>query len=233
MTLTCYTTLIRTEQDRVTFLTMSKNKRAFTLLETLTVVTVMAILMTAALPAINSMSNATGRQGAVNTLLNVFEQARITALSNGVNSYVGFADQSLSQLGNDFPYHAYIIFRDRVDSDPAGVQYVAVTKWMFLPKNISFKKDCTSLFQDGTAVVPVPANNLPQLANGASLPAIVYTHTGAIKTPSKTESLCLYLYQGVFTNNRDMLMTKNSTYFDRITFQRFTGRAETDLATLQ
>ncbi|MDR0534600.1 MAG: prepilin-type N-terminal cleavage/methylation domain-containing protein [Verrucomicrobiales bacterium] len=212
---------------------MNKNKQGFTLLETLTVVSVMAILMATALPAINSMSNSTGRQGAVNTLLNAFEQARIAALTNGVNAYVGFADQSLSQLGTDFPYHAYIIFRDRVDSDPAGVQYVAVTKWMFLPKNISFKRDCTSLFQDGTAVLSIPSGNLPQLNSGASLPSIVYTPTGAIRTPSNPANLCLYLYEGVFANNRDTLMTKNSTYFDRITFQRFTGRAEMDLATLQ
>jgi prepilin-type N-terminal cleavage/methylation domain-containing protein len=213
---------------------MNNNNRGFTLLEILTVVTVMAILTAISLPAINSMSNATGRQGAADTLLNVFEQARITALTNGVNSYVGFADESCSQLGTDFPYHAYIIFRDRVDSDPAGVQYVPVTKWMFLPKNISFKKNnCTSLFEDTNAVVPVPANNLPQLADGAALPAIVYTPTGSIRTPSNPENLRLYLYEGVFVNNRETLMSKNSTYFDRITFQRFTGRAEMDLARLQ
>jgi prepilin-type N-terminal cleavage/methylation domain-containing protein len=91
---------------------------AFSLLELLVVIAIMAVMMSLLLPAVSGFSSTAGRRGAVNILMNTFEQARVAALESGQTVYVGFADA-------DFPveemkYSAFIVFRDATDEEKSA-----------------------------------------------------------------------------------------------------------------
>jgi hypothetical protein len=192
------------------------NRRAFTLLELLMTSTLIITLTAVSLPAVRSMSGVVGRQGATDHVLLAFEQARITALSHGARAYVGFADDSLRPLGAEFPYHAYIIFRERTDDDPAGADFIPVTKWLFLPRHILFQRGC-SLLQNAA---PLAVTGLPRLADTASLPVITYSPTGNIDAAG---DLRLYFDEGAAGN---ATANARAAAFDYINLRRFTGRAE-------
>ncbi|MDR1191946.1 MAG: prepilin-type N-terminal cleavage/methylation domain-containing protein [Verrucomicrobiales bacterium] len=192
------------------------HRRGFTLVELLVAVTIMITLMAVALPAINAMSGAIGRRGAADQVLLAFEQARVTALSHGVRAYVGFANEAFHPLGAEFPWHAYIIFRERTDADPAGAEFVAVTKWLFLPRHILFQRDCP-LFQNAAMQT---VSGLPRLADRVTLPVIAYSPTGNI---DHSGDLHLYLDEGV---SGKVTRGARAGAFAYINLRRFTGRAE-------
>lgn len=205
----------------------------FSLIELLAVICILAIMAAMSAPVLTSLSNQSGRKGAVNILLNSFEQARVTALSNGVNAYVGFANETAFPASDSpYPYRAFILFRDRTDEDPGTGQYVAMTKWMLLPKNISFKRERYSVIGDPSLSVPhtvISDGSIPKVGNGTALPAIVFSPSGSIQNPTNTADLKLYIYEGFFASGKDNFISPNRTFFERLSFRRFTGRAELDI----
>jgi prepilin-type N-terminal cleavage/methylation domain-containing protein len=206
--------------------------RGFSLIELLAVLSILGIIAAMSAPVLTSLSNQSGRKGAVNILLNTFEQARVTALSNGVNAYVGFANETaFPTSGSPYPYRAFIIFRDRTDEDPGTGQYIALTKWTLLPKNISFKREPKSVIGDSITVPHTVTcdGSIPHVGNGTALPALVFSPSGSIQNPTNTADLKLYIYEGFFASGKDNFISPNRTFFERLSFRRFTGRAELDI----
>lgn len=215
-----------------------RSTRGFSLIEMLGVIAILITLATLSLPTLSALSNQAGRKGAVNLLLNTFEQARVAALTSGCTTYIGFANELLfNQAGSEYPYRAFVVFRERTDTDSPGGTYVQLTRWLFLPKNISFKRERFSVVGNPATTVPYPLtladNSISMLKAGDQIPALAFGPTGTIQNPTGSSDLRLFIYEGFFANNQDNFKSRNATYFERISFQRFTGRAQLDITTLQ
>jgi len=205
------------------------HSRGFSLLEMMAVMVIMGVMLTLAAPALSSFKNTMGRKGAINQLLNSFEQARVAALTQGVNVYFGFADAS-SAFPNKLKCKAYIIFRDRSDTDPVGTRaFVPLTKWIQLPQGISFQKvngDNTTLMADAN-LFSVEAGCLPVVDKTATirLPVLTFNTSGYIEKPSR-QCMRLLIYEGFHGPSGPNFTNPSNTKFDVIAFRRFSGRAE-------
>ncbi len=219
----------------------SGNKRlraGFSLLETMGVLTGVAMFASISLPAVNSLVNQSARAGAANLLLEAFEQARVSALSSGSNTYVGFANEILfPESDSEYPYRAFIIFRDRKDTDPGNGQFVALSRWQFLPKNISFKRERFSIVGAPPGSAPYALTltdaSIPRLKVGDRMPVVAFSSYGTIENPIQANELRLFLYQGFFSNGRENPTSQNTGWFDHISLQRSTGRAQLDVTTIE
>jgi prepilin-type N-terminal cleavage/methylation domain-containing protein len=211
-------------------------RSGFTMLELMVVLTIMGIIMVLALPAVKGFSGSAGRKGAINMMLNTFEQARVAALTSGTNVYVGFANDDKS-FPKEMQCRAFIVFRDRLDSDKAYAgsvpTYTPLTKWVLLPKGISFRKDPisdSSLLSDDLKAAILP-NNLPQPKVGQdvpSIPVLTFNASGFIETDGKY--LRILIYQGFQGDSGPNFTSQDDTYFDMVGLRKYTGRAELFLA---
>lgn len=208
----------------------------FTMIELLVVLIIMGMMTVLALPALKGFSGSVGRKGAINLMLNTFEQARVAALTSGTNVYVGFADDS-KNFPQEMQCRAFIVFRDRLDSDKAYAgsvpAYTTLTQWTLLPKGISFRKDPisdSSLLSDDLKT-NIPSNNLPQPKAGQSIPSIpvlTFNSAGFIETDSKY--LRILIYQGFQGDAGPNFTSQDDTSFDMLGLRKYTGRAELLLA---
>lgn len=204
----------------------SRLASGFSLIELMAVMVIMTVMLALSAPALSSFKNTVGRKGAINQLLNSFEQARVAALTQGAKVYVGFADSS-SQFPDKLKCKAYIIFRDRFDDEPATPQFIPLTKWIMLPQGISLQKvnnDQSTLMSDN-ARVNVDAGCLPLLSGTVQIPALVFNTSGYIESPGN-QYLRLLIYEGFHGVNGPTLSNPNNQKFDVIAFRRFSGRAE-------
>lgn len=106
---------------------------AFTLIEMLIVIAIIAVLSALLVPAVQGLMGTSGRRGGVNTMMAVFEQARLSALESGVRSYVGFPVKAANET-NAFSH--VIVYRDPRPEETAPV---AVTRWQKLPQGVFYE----------------------------------------------------------------------------------------------
>ena len=215
----------------------SRYKVGFSLYELLAVMAIMGILLAVSAPNLLQISNATGRKGAVNVLLNAFEQARVAALSSGKNTYVGFATETGFSASSEYLYRAFIIFRETTSEEQANGQgpFLALTKWEVLPKNIYFLQDANRLVGDSNSAphsIDVQ-QSLPQVSSGTTIPVIQFNSFGAIQNPLPNSSptppddgkIDIYITENQYNPSASQLASRGNL-LDRITFSRFTGRAQ-------
>lgn len=213
-----------------------RRSRGFSLLELLVVIAIMAVMMSLLLPAISGFSSTAGRRGAVNILMNTFEQARVAALESGQTVYVGFADADFPV--EDMRYAGFIVFRDATEEEKAaGKTYVVLKKWTKLPKTIAFKRVNSSLIPESSGTLQFASlkNELSTTfsAWNEKMPYISFNSSGAIDEPSG--NLRVFLYEGYFAGGRDnFTRNKNiqespSGLFEQISLSRYTGRAQLDI----
>lgn len=208
------------------------SSQGFSILELLLVISVIAIMMSLLLPAVAGFSSTAGRRGAVNVLMNTFEQARVAALESGQNVYVGFADGDFPVA--DMRYSAFIVFRDASDEEKtAGKSYVVLKKWTRLPKNIAFKTVSSSLVGASKTTFTHLSNEVGQSFNDEEFPCVAFNSSGAVDQPST--NLRVYLYEGYYAEGQDN-HTRNKTtqessagLFEQISLSRYTGRAQLDI----
>lgn len=182
----------------------------------------MTVMLALSAPALSSFKDTVGRKGAINQLLNSFEQARVAALTQGTNVYVGFADENFPE---NLKCKAYIVFRDG-DADKGENAYVPLTKWVNLPKGISFKKDPgdQSTLMSNSTKQPIPANCLPK-TGAVSLSVLTFNSSGFIST--NKNFLRLLIYEGFHgPNGLPNFTREEKAYFDMIGFRRYSGKAE-------
>ncbi len=225
------------------------SRAAFTLVEMLCVMGIMLTMLAMVVPALNDVLGSKGRKGAVSILLNTFEQARVAALEQSTDVYVGFADGGIpgqEAKTKDFPYTRFIVFRNSIaEIDGATApRYIALTKWQSLPKGISFKSGTGLL--NGSGATPTahklpiaPVDKFPSITSDYSMPVLQFSNTGIIRQP--TSRLELYIYEGfwggsgttdVFTRRRGQSDTDGTSLYERIKFARYTGRAELDITVI-
>ena len=208
--------------------------KGFSLLEMLVVVAIMAVMMSLLLPAVAGFSSTAGRRGAVNILMNTFEQARVAALESGQTVYVGFADGNFPL--EDMRYAAFIVFRTATEEEAAaGKSYVVLKKWTKLPKNISFKNTAKSLVGQDELKKQFTglASQLASTQSDEQFPYVAFNSSGAVDEPSS--NLRIFLYEGYYADNKDNF-TRNKNVqastaglFEQISLSHYTGRVQLDI----
>jgi prepilin-type N-terminal cleavage/methylation domain-containing protein len=223
--------------------------RAFTLVELLAVIVVMSVMMGLLAVSIHSLAAQSARKGAVNQILNTFEQVRVVALQNATNAYVGLADKDTFPDGNEAArYRSYIVFRDRLPTDtpssdnPNASRFVLLTGWRTLPRGISFVSGYLQngdVLENNLHILKVdpaekmaiqPGDRFPGIGSGL-LVCIQFNQTGMIRKPRGR--LDLYLYEGRFHNRKDLhLGNATGSMLEKFTFARFTGRIRHEVSCL-
>ena len=129
----------------------------FTLIEMLSVLGIVGFLTTLTVLSVRGLGGGTSRKAAVGTLMGMFDQARMVAISDGRPTYVVFASephgqsQDTSALTDTMWGRAYALFEDPVMSDAASTaSFLPVQRsaWLYLPTGVAFKCDSSS---DNTA----------------------------------------------------------------------------------
>lgn len=208
---------------------IQRKYKGFSLVELILVIAVIVVMMSLLVPSISSFSNTSGRRGAVNILMNTFEQARVVALETGQNVYVAFADGDFPVA--DMRYSAFMVFRDTSDEERAAGSdaYVVLKKWTRLPKNVAFKRINNSLIPPTGGAQTFAGLKLvmSNLYQDDTFPVLTFNGTGTIT--GGTNPLQLFIYEGYFANGQDNFTRNSTDLFEKITFSRFTGRSQLDV----
>src|SRR3989337_2061527 len=85
---------------------LTKRESAFTLAEFLVVAGVLSILLAAAAVSVQSVSRATSRNAALNSMMNAIEGARALAITKGRSTFLVFADEDAPA---DYAFRAYAV----------------------------------------------------------------------------------------------------------------------------
>ncbi len=207
---------------------------AFTLLELLVVMGIIALLLLAVIPAVTSISKSSGRKGAINNLLGAIEQARTEAIKTGQAAYIvfpAFATGSQTTLDR-YNYKSYAIFQD----DPANPA---------TPKQLANWKT----FATGVALRAAGPTPLSDLADPATLtPAVTFKFTpeegadtsgfrcikfnanGEVEGPAGTGKITLAIFEGYVNGGTEVVTSARTggepAATESITIARLTGRAE-------
>jgi prepilin-type N-terminal cleavage/methylation domain-containing protein len=210
-----------------------RRKEGFSLVELLAVIGIIGIMAVAGLPALKGITGSTGRTGAINGLMSALDQARSAAILSGANAYVVFPDQTgfggLSATASFNPsnyiYRSYAIFRDTnpdLETNPGILQ---LGKWENLPQGIALVS---------SNIVSLPTNSLSvSLPGSASLQnvnfrAIGFNSSGGLLDSAATNGVTVY--EG-YWNGSQGVPARANRIVDRITLNRFTGRAFLSTAT--
>ena len=214
--------------------------RAFTLVEMLVVMGIIALLLAATLPAFRGFGETQSRRGAVGNLMGALDRARMMAISDGLATYVVFANNS-SSVNPNLWGRAYAIFQDQ---DNVNFKPIQRTAWMYLPNNIAFKIDqaipsvMNRLSTQSQATDPsFSITGAASPTGGASgqtaqLPYWKFDNTGAVDEQT-SQYLRLLLFVGSINSQGQEFSTQNNAgagntqpvKLEEIDINSVTGRA--------
>jgi prepilin-type N-terminal cleavage/methylation domain-containing protein len=216
-----------------------RGRRAFSLLELLAVMAIIAILLGLLTPAISAMTSTAGRKGAVNILMNTFEQARVAALESGRTVYVVLWRRIYPEPD------AIMVLRD---PDPAGssTDYEQLTRWIPLPKGVllhtvgndNILVDQLALPQSSSGFdqSKSPALSKLSLQSGENLHLLAFNAHGGVSFPASPTKLMLIVSEGVRgSGGTEALISKHKEAaggFEIISLRRYTGRPSLEVTTL-
>jgi len=207
-----------------------RSRSAFTLLELLVVMGIMAIALAALVPAVTSLSKSGGRRAACNSLLGGIEQARAEAIKSSQATYVVFpAFTSGTQSTLDrYNYRSYAIFEDNA-ANPGNVKQL--TDWKSFPTGVALRAAGTAalsnLTDPATFTPPVAFSFAPD-ASAAPFRCFKFNSNGEVQAPAG--NVLLGIFEGYVNNGSEVATTKdgsgNPSAVEYITVSQFTGRAE-------
>jgi len=186
----------------------------------------MSVMIAMMMPLLSGFTGTAGRRGAVNSLMNTFEQARVAALEAGSKVYV-----VMRRNPNIGEQDAFIIVRERSESlgEPSASPYIVLTRWQKLPRGILFFQAASSLTQTGTGLPSDLLGAIPGGAPTSELFGLGFNRNGQVSFPS-SGALSLFLAEGT---RRDSTTTASAsaasaTITERLSLRRYTGRAQLD-----
>jgi prepilin-type N-terminal cleavage/methylation domain-containing protein len=207
----------------------SSPQSAFTLLELLVVISIIAVLLIAIVPAVNPLFKSSGRKGALSGLLGAIEQARSLAVKDGQATYVVFPDQLVNNndpsLTQRYSYRSYAIFED--DAANPGTQK-QVTPWQSLATGISIRSGSLNYL---AKTIAFPFTPLGTGVKG-QFPFLKFTANGEVdpattRDPSKTTGTIQFgIFEGFVDSTGIDKKTSAVDFTDSIEVSRLTGHAQ-------
>ena len=138
-------------------------QEAFTLLELLVVIGIIAILMVAVVPAFTTMKGGNDITSAAYSIASVLEQARNYAMSNNTYVWVGFYEE------------------DATAGTPTNAVPPYPGKGRLLMATVC-STDGTKIFDDSDPVAPIPVTRIKQIAKLTRIEGVHLTDIGAPPT---------------------------------------------------
>ena len=214
----------------------ASNERAFSLVELLAVLGIIGLIAAAGIPALKGITGSTGRTGGINALMSALDQTRSAAILSGGNAYLVLPDASFSPGSGvdaqNYMYRTYAIFRDAnadlgetnlvTDSQTNQIQ---IGKWENLPQGIALVS---------TSVTALPQTNLSfsfpgsTVTSSVAVRVISFNASGGLVDAVATNGITVY--EGRW-NGTEGVPARPNRIVDRITLNRFTGRAALSMAT--
>ena len=202
---------------------------AFTVLELLVVLGIIAIMLVALVPAVTSLSKAGGRRAALNSLLGGIEQARAEAIKSGQPTYVvfpTFTSGAQSTLDR-YNYRSYAIFEDDA-ANPGSVKQL--TAWKSFPIGVALRAVGTAALSnlaDPATLTPSVAFSFAPDPSAAPLKCFKFNSNGEVQAPAG--NVLLGIFEG-YVNGNEVATTKdgsgNPSAVEYLMVSQFTGRAE-------
>ena len=159
---------------------------AFTLVELLVVVAIIAMMSTLLVPAVRGLVGVGGRRGGMNMLSSTIEKARLAAIESGTTAYVGFP---FDKAGDDeVGYSSVIVFREPRPGETNGI--VPLSRWVKMPSGIFIESG--DLSSSASASSNSISGKLPQLvtANGSKnlsgMQVLAFDRFGNLKPNTST-----------------------------------------------
>jgi hypothetical protein len=192
----------------------------------LIVIGIIAILLGLLGPALQGLTGTSGRRGGMNTAAAVFDQARLTAIENGVTAYVGFPTGANNKT-NGFSH--LIVFRDPdPNKQPPETAPVAVTRWQRLPSGVFY--ELSPALSGALSNRTVPTRTLPRLGGSEDLTqisALAFNRFGQLQGVTTTVSVLL----GEKIEPSGAWRGSTNNYFE-LRIQPLTGRVIIDDASM-
>jgi len=194
---------------------------AFSLVELLAVVGIVAILSVAAVPVMRGLGGSQSSRATASILVSALEQARTAAILSGTNAYLVLPDANFP--ATNYRFVSYAVLRPPVDLDADDrddfqtnvslPNWVLLSKWERLPGDLLFSSDrLTSLTNRITPTgVPFPGN-----ASASALPAIGFAPSGGLSDGTGTNGL-------LFASSNKVANGK-AAVADRIDISFYSGR---------
>jgi len=188
----------------------------------------------AGLPALKGITGSTGRTGAINGLMSALDQTRSAAILSGANAYVVFPDQAFSTLPatasfnpSNYVYRSYAIFRDpNPDLGETNANTVQIGKWENLPQGIALVSSSVTGLPQTNLQISLPGS---ASASATALRLIGFNSSGGLLNQQATNGV--QVYEGYWNGAQGVAARTNNQIVDRITLNRFTGRAFLSIAT--
>lgn len=195
--------------------------RAFSLVEVLMVMGIIAIMVTLVAPAIAGFSSTAGRRGAVNLVMNTIDQARVAALEQGREVQIVF-------WRRESPEADAIKVRRKTED---GTGWEELTKWVKLPKGVLLHNPpAANVFNSKNSVELDELTGNPEKKN---LGVIEFTASGTLRIPASPNNLVI-LTEGTRETEETISQRKDqSGGFEIISVARYTGRPTLVVSDLQ
>ncbi|MDQ6765329.1 MAG: prepilin-type N-terminal cleavage/methylation domain-containing protein [Verrucomicrobiota bacterium] len=213
-------------------------RASFTLLELMVVIGIIAAMLVAVVPAVNSLSKSGGRKAAIGSLLGAVEQARANAIKTGRASYIVFpAFTSASQATLDrYHYKAFAIFEDDPASTTTPRQLKQLTNWKPLNSGVSLRAK-TGVAGSVTDLPVVSSLNAAitftvEPTATATYHCIKYNGNGEVEAPAvPTTPVMLTAFEGYVSGTAEVITSAKDAAgepaaLESLKIAHLTGRAE-------
>jgi prepilin-type N-terminal cleavage/methylation domain-containing protein len=205
----------------------------FSLLELLTVVSIICILVALLVPSVAAFTSTGGRKGAVTLVMTTLEQARVSAIETGREVVVVFWKKNGTDGSQPDEQDAMLIIRKN-DAEA----WEPITRWIKLPRGVLFHgEDAESkILYDASgleAVCDTSVDSLPGKPSKNTLGAVHFSPTGAVQLPSTSNGLRIALTEGQRGPDGTLVVNKQKDGgHEVISLARYTGRVTLDISML-
>lgn len=151
---------------------MNSEAKAFSLVELMAVVGIMALLAVVAAPALKGLAGGGGRKQAIGQIMGALELARNTALATGTNAAVVIPDSTFTRTNYSYRSLAVVAWNP---TNPA-IDPAMVGGWISLPEGVA-------IFP--ASLTPLDTNNVrlvlpPNQTNLSAQPVIIFQADGSL-----------------------------------------------------